>query len=89
MIRDKQVARSNLPLPSFGPSLPQAFGTGSDDSSCRLFDMRCYGEANYFGNDKVCLVLCCVEICVVVQRLCSVLWKSVDRYGGDEMYDTI
>lgn len=31
----------------------QAFGTGSDDSSCRLFDMRCYGEANYFGNDKV------------------------------------
>ncbi|CAM9571177.1 unnamed protein product [Laminaria digitata] len=31
----------------------KAFGTGSDDSSCRLFDMRCYGEANYFGNDKV------------------------------------
>lgn len=51
------------------PSLPQAFGTGSDDSSCRLFDMRCYGEANYFGNDKVCLVLRCVEACVVLPRV--------------------
>ncbi len=67
----------------------KAVGTGSDDSSCRLFDLRCllrcsfemhiinrssqtttmtlqlifhvnhrmfrcYGEVNYFGNDKVC-----------------------------------
>eukprot|EP00953_Heterococcus_sp_UTEX-ZZ885_P032911 17154-Heterococcus_DN1.PRE.1 len=31
----------------------KSFGTGSDDSSCRLFDMRCYGEVNYFGNDKI------------------------------------
>jgi len=30
-----------------------AFGTGSDDSTCRLFDMRCYGEVNKFGNDKI------------------------------------
>jgi len=31
----------------------KAFGTGSDDSSCRLFDMRCYGEVNNFGSDKI------------------------------------
>lgn len=30
-----------------------AFGTGSDDSSCRLFDMRCYGEVNKFVSDKI------------------------------------
>ncbi len=30
-----------------------AFGTGSDDSTCRLFDMRCYGEVNKFGNPEI------------------------------------
>ena len=30
-----------------------AFGTGSDDSTCRLFDMRCYGEVNKFGMDHI------------------------------------
>lgn len=30
-----------------------AFGTGSDDSSCRLFDMRCYGEVNKFKNERI------------------------------------
>mmetsp|Transcript_24886 Transcript_24886/g.44965 ORF Transcript_24886/g.44965 Transcript_24886/m.44965 type:complete len:346 (-) Transcript_24886:289-1326(-) len=30
-----------------------AIGTGSDDSSCRLFDMRCYGEVNKFQSDKI------------------------------------
>lgn len=30
-----------------------AFGTGSDDSSCRLFDLRSYTELNQFGNDKI------------------------------------
>jgi guanine nucleotide-binding protein G(I)/G(S)/G(T) subunit beta-1 len=27
----------------------QAFGTGSDDSTCRIFDLRCYGEVNKFS----------------------------------------
>lgn len=45
--------RRPRPSPLVASRVPQAFGTGSDDSSCRLFDMRCYGEANYFGNDKV------------------------------------
>lgn len=30
-----------------------AFGTGSDDASCRLFDMRSYGEVNKFKSDKI------------------------------------
>lgn len=30
-----------------------AFGTGSDDSTCRIFDMRCYGEVNKFGTDTI------------------------------------
>ena len=30
-----------------------AIGTGSDDSSCRLFDMRSYGEVNKFKSDKI------------------------------------
>jgi guanine nucleotide-binding protein G(I)/G(S)/G(T) subunit beta-1 len=29
-----------------------AIGTGSDDQSCRLFDMRSYGEVNVFKSDK-------------------------------------
>ena len=30
-----------------------SFGSGSDDSSCRLFDLRCYNELASFGNDKI------------------------------------
>jgi guanine nucleotide-binding protein G(I)/G(S)/G(T) subunit beta-1 len=30
-----------------------AVGTGSDDSTCRLFDLRSYGAVNVFGNDKI------------------------------------
>jgi guanine nucleotide-binding protein G(I)/G(S)/G(T) subunit beta-1 len=31
----------------------QAFGTGSDDSSCRLFDIRACSDVNEFANDKI------------------------------------
>lgn len=30
-----------------------AFATGSDDATCRLFDVRAYSEINLFGNDKI------------------------------------
>lgn len=30
-----------------------AFGTGSDDSTCRIFDMRCYGEVNKFASPAI------------------------------------
>jgi len=30
-----------------------AFGSGSDDSTCRIFDMRCYGEVNKFATGAI------------------------------------
>lgn len=30
-----------------------SFGTGSDDSSCRLFDIRSYRQLNRYANDKI------------------------------------
>lgn len=55
----------------------KAFGTGSDDSSCRLFDMRCYGEANYFGNDKI---LCGITS-VAFSRSGRLLFAGYDDYN--------
>jgi len=31
----------------------KAFGTGSDDSSCRLFDMRSFRQMNKYGSDNI------------------------------------
>jgi guanine nucleotide-binding protein G(I)/G(S)/G(T) subunit beta-1 len=31
----------------------QAFGTGSDDASCRLFDMRSFRQMNQYMSDKI------------------------------------
>lgn len=31
----------------------EAFGTGSDDASCRLFDTRCYQEMQQYTHDKI------------------------------------
>jgi len=47
-----QGHESDINSVHFHPS-GQAFGTGSDDSSCRLFDLRAYAELNQFGNDKI------------------------------------
>jgi len=30
-----------------------AFGSGSDDSSCRLFDLRAYGQLNKYSDEKI------------------------------------
>ena len=30
-----------------------AIGTGSDDTSCRIFDMRCASELGAFGTPKI------------------------------------
>ena len=30
-----------------------AFGSGSDDSTCRIFDLRAYGEVSSYTNDKI------------------------------------
>ncbi|KAG5178676.1 WD40-repeat-containing domain protein [Tribonema minus] len=55
----------------------KSFGTGSDDSSCRLFDMRCYGEVNYFGNDKI---LCGITS-VAFSRSGRLLFAGYDDYN--------
>ncbi len=31
----------------------KGFGTGSDDSTCRIFDIRAYGEVNCFRHEKI------------------------------------
>jgi len=31
----------------------QSFGTGSDDASCRLYDLRSYRQLNYYLSDKI------------------------------------
>jgi len=54
-----------------------AFGTGSDDSSCRLFDMRCYGEVNQFGNDKI---LCGITS-VAFSKSGRLLFAGYDDYN--------
>eukprot|EP00593_Proboscia_inermis_P012694 CAMPEP_0171323762 /NCGR_PEP_ID=MMETSP0816-20121228/115777_1 /TAXON_ID=420281 /ORGANISM="Proboscia inermis, Strain CCAP1064/1" /LENGTH=355 /DNA_ID=CAMNT_0011822553 /DNA_START=15 /DNA_END=1082 /DNA_ORIENTATION=- len=43
---------SDINSVSFFPE-GNAFGTGSDDSTCRMFDLRCYSEVNKFGHDKI------------------------------------
>mmetsp|Transcript_8393 Transcript_8393/g.16706 ORF Transcript_8393/g.16706 Transcript_8393/m.16706 type:complete len:349 (-) Transcript_8393:147-1193(-) len=43
---------SDINAVNFFPS-GMCFGTGSDDSSCRMFDLRCYQEVNTFMSDRI------------------------------------
>jgi guanine nucleotide-binding protein G(I)/G(S)/G(T) subunit beta-1 len=56
-----------------------AFGTGSDDSSCRLFDLRAYQQLNEFTDDKI--------VCGIT----SVAFSSSGRLliGGYDDYQAI
>jgi len=56
-----------------------AFGTGSDDSSCRLFDLRAYQQLNQFTDDKI--------VCGIT----SVAFSSSGRLliGGYDDYQAI
>merc|ERR1712224_226271 len=45
----------------------KAVGTGSDDSSCRLFDQRCYRQVACYNNDKI---------------LCGITSVSFSKSGG-------
>jgi guanine nucleotide-binding protein G(I)/G(S)/G(T) subunit beta-1 len=54
-----------------------SIGTGSDDSSCRLFDMRCYGEVNCFGSDRI---LCGITS-VAFSRSGRLLFAGYDDYN--------
>ena len=67
---------SDINSVSFFPD-GNAFGTGSDDSSCRLFDLRCYNEVNMFGNDKI---LCGITS-VAFSRSGRILFAGYDDYN--------
>lgn len=54
-----------------------AIGTGSDDSSCRLFDIRAFCEVNQFGNDKI---LCGITS-VSFSNSGRVLYAGYDDYN--------
>lgn len=54
-----------------------ALGTGSDDSSCRLFDMRCYGEVNKFAHDRIA----CGITSVAFSRSGRLLFGGYDDYN--------
>lgn len=41
-----------------------AIGTGSDDHTCRIFDMRCVNELAVFGNDKIISSVTSGEFCL-------------------------
>ena len=45
-----------------------AVGTGSDDHSCRLFDMRCANELALFRADKI--------LSGITSGMCKVVWCS-------------
>jgi len=67
---------SDINSVSFFPD-GNAFGTGSDDSSCRLFDLRCYSEVNNFGNDKI---LCGITS-VAFSKSGRLLFAGYDDYN--------
>lgn len=55
----------------------KCFGTGSDDSSCRLFDMRAVAEVSVFQND---MVLCGITS-VAFSRSGRLLFAGYDDYN--------
>lgn len=54
-----------------------AFATGSDDSSCRLFDIRSYGQLNKYSNDKI---LCGITS-VAFSKTGKILFAGYDDYN--------
>lgn len=51
---------SDINSVGFFPS-GHAIGTGSDDSSCRLWDLRAVCEINQYGNDRILCGITSVE----------------------------
>ena len=54
-----------------------AVGTGSDDSSCRLFDIRSYQQINKYSNDKI---LCGITS-VAFSKTGKYLFAGYDDYN--------
>lgn len=53
-----------------------SFGTGSDDSSCRLFDIRAYGQVNQFQNEKILCGITSVDF----SKTGRLLFAGYDNY---------
>lgn len=62
----------------------KAFATGSDDSTCRLFDMRSYGQINQFGNARIT----CGISSVALSRSGRLLFAGYDD-GNCHAWDTL
>lgn len=64
-----------------------AFGTGSDDSTSRLFDLRCYQEVNVFTNDRI---LCGITSVAFSQsgRLMFCGYDDCNAFAWDTIYST-
>jgi len=76
---------SDINSVSFFPD-GNAFGTGSDDSSCRIFDMRCYGEVNKFH----CEDIACGITSVAFSKSGRILFAGYDdfnTYAWDTLSD--
>jgi len=74
---------SDINSVSFFPD-GQAFATGSDDSSCRLFDLRTYRQANVYKHEKI---LCGITS-VAVSKGGRYLFSGYDDYNG-YVWDTV
>lgn len=55
----------------------RAFGTGSDDASCRFFDFRSYGEVNKFSSPKIM----CGITSVAFSKSGRILFAGYDDYA--------
>ena len=62
----------------------QAFGTGSDDSTCRIFDVRCYSDIGKFVSDTI---LCGITS-VAFSLSGRILFAGYDDYNC-YVWDTI
>jgi len=59
-----------------------SFGTGSDDSSCRLFDIRAYGQVNMFQNEKILCGITSVDFSKT-GRIMFAGYDDYNWYGWD------
>ena len=69
------------------------FGSGSDDSSCRLFDMRSCAELNVYGNDKIVCGITSVSFSISGRLLFAgyddyncYAWDSLKPGGGNTVF---
>lgn len=67
---------SDINSVAFFPS-GHAIGTGSDDSSCRLWDLRAVCELNQYGNDRILCGITSVEF----SRSGRLLFAGYDDYS--------